>query len=65
VLSQCDVEALAFVFAWALKGSEPYPPGERPLQRLTRLTAWAAGVPGSLGRWVDPGPAGAVRLCGR
>ena len=50
VLSQCDVEALAFVFAWALKGSEPYPPGERPLQRLTRLTAWAAGVPGSLGR---------------
>ena len=30
VLSQCDVEALAFVFAWALKGSKPYPPGERP-----------------------------------
>ena len=50
MLSQCDVVALAFVFAWALKGSEPYPPGERPLQRLTRLTAWAAGVPGSLGR---------------
>ena len=30
VLSQCDLEALAFVFAWALKGSNPYPPGERP-----------------------------------
>jgi hypothetical protein len=30
VLSQCDVEALAFVFAWALEGSELYPPGERP-----------------------------------
>jgi hypothetical protein len=30
VLSQCDVEALAFVFAWVLEGSEPYPPGERP-----------------------------------
>jgi hypothetical protein len=30
VLSQCDVEALAFVFAWALEGAEPYPPGEGP-----------------------------------
>jgi hypothetical protein len=30
VLSQCDVEALAFVFAWALEGSDPYPPGEGP-----------------------------------
>jgi hypothetical protein len=30
VLSQCDVVAFTFVFAWALKGSEPYPPGERP-----------------------------------
>jgi predicted Zn-dependent protease len=30
VLSQCDVEALAFVFAWALEGVEPYPPGEGP-----------------------------------
>jgi hypothetical protein len=28
VLSQCDVNALAFVFAWALEGSDPYPPGE-------------------------------------
>jgi hypothetical protein len=30
VLSQCDVNALAFVFAWALEGSDPYPPGEGP-----------------------------------
>jgi hypothetical protein len=30
VLSQCDVEALAFVFAWALEGVEPYPPSEGP-----------------------------------
>jgi hypothetical protein len=30
VLSQCDVEALAFVFAWALEGVEPYPPAEGP-----------------------------------
>jgi hypothetical protein len=30
VLSQCDVEALAFVFAWALEGAEPYPPAEGP-----------------------------------
>jgi hypothetical protein len=30
VLSDCDVDALAFVFAWALEGSEPYPPAEGP-----------------------------------
>jgi hypothetical protein len=30
MLSQCDVEALGFMFAWALEGGEPYPPGERP-----------------------------------
>ena len=30
VLSQCDVDALAFVFAWALEGAEPYPPAEGP-----------------------------------
>jgi hypothetical protein len=30
VLSQCDVEALAFVFAWAIEGSDPYPPGPGP-----------------------------------
>ena len=30
VLSQCDVNALAFVFAWALEGGDPYPPAEGP-----------------------------------
>jgi hypothetical protein len=31
VLSQCDVDALAFVFAWAIEGSDdPYPPGAGP-----------------------------------
>jgi hypothetical protein len=30
VLSQCDIEALAFIFAWALEGAEPYPPAEGP-----------------------------------
>ena len=30
VLSQWDVNALAFVFAWALEGSDLYPPGEGP-----------------------------------
>ena len=30
VLSQCDVDALAFVFAWAIQGTEPAPPGEGP-----------------------------------
>jgi hypothetical protein len=27
VLSQCDVDALAYLFSWALEGSEPPPPG--------------------------------------
>lgn len=30
VLSDCDVDALAFVFAWALEGADPYPPAEGP-----------------------------------
>jgi hypothetical protein len=30
VLSDCDIDALAFIFAWALEGSEPYPPAEGP-----------------------------------
>ncbi|HEX2157944.1 MAG TPA: hypothetical protein VHS79_13375 [Actinomycetes bacterium] len=29
-LSDCDLDALAFVFAWALEGAEPYPPAEGP-----------------------------------
>ena len=30
VLSDCDLDALAFVFAWALEGSDPYPPATGP-----------------------------------
>jgi hypothetical protein len=30
VLSQCDVDALAFVFAWYFEGSAPHPPAEGP-----------------------------------
>jgi hypothetical protein len=30
VLSDCDLDALAFVFAWALEGSEPHPPAAGP-----------------------------------
>jgi hypothetical protein len=30
VLSDCDLDALAFVFAWALEGSEPYQPAAGP-----------------------------------
>jgi hypothetical protein len=30
VLSDCDLDALAFIFAWALEGSDPYPPAEGP-----------------------------------
>ena len=32
VLSQCDVEALAFVFAWAINGTSPTEPGEGPFE---------------------------------
>ena len=30
VLSDCDIDALAFVFAWAIEGTEPTPPGTGP-----------------------------------
>jgi hypothetical protein len=30
VLSQCDIDALAFVFAWAIEGTEPQPPDPGP-----------------------------------
>ena len=30
VLSDCDVDALAFVFAWALEGDDPHPPAQGP-----------------------------------
>ena len=30
VLSDCDVDALAYVFAWALNGTAPEPPGAGP-----------------------------------
>ena len=32
VLSQCDVDALAFVFAWALEGEAPHEPGPGPFE---------------------------------
>ena len=30
VLSDCDIDALRFVFDWAFTGGEPYPPAEGP-----------------------------------
>ncbi|HEU4970775.1 MAG TPA: hypothetical protein VFT35_02425 [Gaiellaceae bacterium] len=30
VLSDCDIDALAFVWAWAIDGTDPTPPGEGP-----------------------------------
>jgi hypothetical protein len=30
VLSDCDLDALAFVFAWVFEGSDPHPPAEGP-----------------------------------
>jgi predicted Zn-dependent protease len=32
VLSQCDVDALAFVFAWAIEGDNPHPPAAGPYE---------------------------------
>ena len=32
VLSQCNIEALAFVFAWAIEGTDPHPPAAGPYQ---------------------------------
>ena len=32
VLSQCDVEALAYIFAWAIEGTEPTRPGPGPYE---------------------------------
>ena len=32
VLSQCDIDALAFVFAWVFEESEPHPPGAGPYE---------------------------------
>jgi hypothetical protein len=32
VLSQCDIEGIAFVFAWVFEGSEPHPPAEGPFE---------------------------------
>lgn len=29
-LSQCDMEALAYIFGWAFAGTAPYPPGPGP-----------------------------------
>lgn len=30
ILSQCDVDALAYIFSWALNGTAPAPPGPGP-----------------------------------
>ena len=30
VLSDCDIDAIAFVFSWVFEGSEPHPPAEGP-----------------------------------
>ena len=31
-LSQCDVDALAYIFAWAIEGVDPYAPGPGPYE---------------------------------
>lgn len=35
VLSQCDVEGIAFVFAWAIDGAAPHPPADGPFDCST------------------------------
>jgi hypothetical protein len=32
VLSACDIRALAYIFSWAIEGTEPAPPGEGPYE---------------------------------
>lgn len=32
VLSRCDIEGIAFVFAWAFEGSQPHPPADGPFR---------------------------------
>ena len=32
VLSQCDIDALAFVFAWAIEGTDPHRPDQGPYE---------------------------------
>ena len=32
VLSQCDIDGIAFVFAWVFEGSEPHAPADGPYQ---------------------------------
>jgi hypothetical protein len=32
VLSQCDVDALTFIFSWAIEGTKPAPPGPGPYE---------------------------------
>lgn len=32
VLSECDVEGIAFVFAWVFEGSDPHPPAQGPFE---------------------------------
>ena len=32
VLSECDLEGIAFVFAWVFEGSEPHPPAAGPFE---------------------------------
>ncbi len=43
VLSQCDVEALAFVFKWALEGTAPQPPGAGPFVCSSDKTSGRGG----------------------
>jgi hypothetical protein len=32
VLSDCDIDAIAFIFAWVFEGSDPHPPADGPYQ---------------------------------
>ena len=36
VLSACDIRALAYIFSWAIEGTEPAPPGPGPYDCSTR-----------------------------
>ena len=65
VLSDCDLDALAFVFAWALEGGEPQPRPKIPTTaRWTdadRMSEPAAQVQEQASRLRTPSPIAAVR----
>ena len=65
VLSDCDLDALAFVFAWALEGAEPTRPAKAPTTARSTDAGARPGLRPGRGGW-RPGGGGRgwPRSCG-